>query len=1816
MPFDIATQIEKWRTRLLDLTKRNRLINFKTGRGGGLALAHPDPGDIWHHLVVGNAPLTFAWKRELLDLPEPAGDESSAPTLFDAVEPSAPIGGHDVLERCRLSPRLGPNCLLTELPDSALAARLTRLALNSQESLTERGVATLHVAFGFLRWFESPDSREEVRSPLLLVPVRLERENVEAPWQLRVEEEDILPNHSLVQLLANDFRLRLPLPEDDWPAAEDAGWRTRYFGEVQRFLRHLSRWEVLDEVALATFSFQKLAMWEDLGSNRERIAAHDLCRAIAGDTTVSLRTPSDLLADGDLDRLTHPSQTFHILDADSSQHVAIEAAKRGASLVLDGPPGTGKSQTIANIIAEFLAAGKTVLFVSEKAAALEVVQRRLQDKGLDDLCLACHSHKANKREVLAELHRSLALPVEAFHDAADELQRLYEARGRLNEYVRELHAVRLPLRKKAFEAHGELARLAHLPSRSFCPISQVLERDAAYLRNVEDLLKRLPDCRGVIENRDRHPWRGCRVLVFSQNVQDEIRHHFSRLAEALTQAEEVATALHKLGFGPSAPTWHEWLKSLEAARTVLACPLVPPEWFARDPRACAAAVVQLDELTSAYRRGVAALPEFAPGALRQADPAALGEAAEVPAGSLRLVHKVGDTLRTRYQRVVAVGKSLEEVRGTVNAVDGASKRVVELLSLSPPSLSVRALAHRTAVAKHVALMKPVRRSWWDAERRKELQAIATKCQAEARAAQETRAALAGRLSPRAFAGDSAALAAESGRFPSSLAWLLPWNRPWRWLPVKRQVSTWYVGETPKTAILMQDLAQVASYHRRTDYCAAVREQYGMDVMTSENGEPDWGETVGALESINRLLELLGQKMPAGLQEALSTIEGLDRPTLAIAAQALGEQLGSLRQQLKALAGEYDLTEVTEEEPHRVRISAPEFVAWIDTQLASIRQEAVALERAIGWLAEGLDLPAESWTDRRRALGELGKVRTQIAGLCGRIWSTAPPAGAEERDWAKLRDAAAALLVLLGKIGARLPAPVVSVLTGPTVRAELAQAMSQGDAIRGGGIDESWRFLARLFDLRGRVSTGILIEAAPLSDLFMWLAGRVEDTDRLLEWTQFCEVERETARMGASTILAEVMGGRVKPEEAHLAFRARFLRLWLDAVYERVPILRQFASDAHDRLAEQFRELDRRAVASASARVRAFQLSRPDRPRPGAIDSPPSSELGTLLREVNKKRRQLPLRKLFGAIPRHLLLLKPCLMMSPLAVSTYLESPDLQFDLVIFDEASQVRPHDAICAIYRGRQLMVAGDRKQLPPTSFFERSLENEGLSSDDGGEEGTDLEDFESVLDVCCTLSLRRCRLRWHYRSRREGLIAFANSFVYDNELVTFPSVHDMDDNLAIAFEYVSEGRWRTGAAFNIVEARRTAELVMAHAREHPEQSLGVIAFSQPQQLRILDELERLRRDHPDLEQFFREDGNEPFFVKNLENVQGDERDVIFLGIAYGPNEADARISMNFGALNRQGGERRLNVAVTRAKHRMTVISSLRAENIDLRRTSALGARLLRAYLDYAERGPMAIRAVTTIGSNAELESPFEREIYDELTKRGLILHPQVGCSGFRIDLGVVDAQAPGRYLLGVECDGATYHSSPTARDRDRLRQEVLVELGWRICRIWSTDWLRDREAQVRRVLAALEAARHARTAPKAVTAPAASRPAQRVSPQPASATGATPAVVGTTYESIDEVPESVVREFVRDALRAHGATEAGELIRHVARQLNFRRTGPRIQARIEECLKKLLAANQICHTADQRLQLVARDVIGPNDKNRGTGGSAGPQRYPQGRS
>ncbi|UOQ54236.1 DUF3320 domain-containing protein [Hymenobacter cellulosivorans] len=528
--------------------------------------------------------------------------------------------------------------------------------------------------------------------------------------------------------------------------------------------------------------------------------------------------------------------------------------------------------------------------------------------------------------------------------------------------------------------------------------------------------------------------------------------------------------------------------------------------------------------------------------------------------------------------------------------------------------------------------------------------------------------------------------------------------------------------------------------------------------------------------------------------------------------------------------------------------------------------------------------------------------------------------------------------------------------------------------------------------------------------------------------------------------------------SHLAAAVR--QTWLEFLqkqaYSQYPALRQFERASHEQTAARFREVDEGSLYHN--RVRAMMQHFSQLPNAQA-----SGQMLLLRNEFAKKTRHLPLRKLMQQAGRAIQAIKPVFMMSPLSVAGYLPPGAVEFDLVVFDEASQVKPVDALGAIARGRQLVVVGDSKQLPPTSFFD-SLTGAGEEAD----EENVTADIQSILELCKARQMPERMLRWHYRSQHESLIAPSNHLFYDDKLVIFPSPGGQGP-LGLVYHHLPSTHYERGTTrTNPLEAAAVAEAVLLHARTTPKLTLGVVAFSQAQRQAIEDALEKLRRQRPETEDFFNRHAHEPFFVKNLENVQGDERDVILISIGYGRTR-EGYLSMSFGPLNGEGGERRLNVLITRAKQRCEVFTNLSADDLDLTRTKAKGVVALKTFLNFAQCGVLSQNQAT----GRAPDSPFEEAVHRALTARGYTVRPQIGCQGFYIDLAVVDPDQPGRYVLGIECDGAMYHSARSARDRDRLRQQVLENVGWKLHRIWSTDWFRDPARETERAVQAIEEAR-----------------------------------------------------------------------------------------------------------------------------------------------
>jgi very-short-patch-repair endonuclease len=695
-----------------------------------------------------------------------------------------------------------------------------------------------------------------------------------------------------------------------------------------------------------------------------------------------------------------------------------------------------------------------------------------------------------------------------------------------------------------------------------------------------------------------------------------------------------------------------------------------------------------------------------------------------------------------------------------------------------------------------------------------------------------------------------------------------------------------------------------------------------------------------------------------------------------------------------------------------------------------------------------------------------------------------------------------------------------------------------------------------------ISTKLEKWSAALYDFDSWVSAR-EALETLSTWQM--------------EILAEgLKNGSIAPSDAKpMADLLIAEALWQCARLDN-PTLDEIDGTLRSEIVSQFRVLDRKRLELARAEVFASYVQR----RPNGE----SGEMAVVRAEIAKKRRHLPIRKLMERAGSAVQRLKPVFLMSPLSVAQFLPPGRLSFDLVVFDEASQVSPEEAFGVLARGRQMVIVGDDKQLPPTNFFRI------VSADDDEEEIIETRararDFESILTLSRAQGTAERMLHWHYRSRHPSLIAMSNHSCYGGALLLPPSPFEKDDQLGLSLVKTPRGNYdRGGSGRNQVEADLIAKAVEEHLSKCPTRSLGIACFSVAQRDAIEDALQK----HGMLgeTEAFAPKG-ERLFIKNLEAVQGDERDVIFISIGYGP-DAQGHMTMGFGPLSNDGGERRLNVLISRARERCIVFSSITFGDIPTE-VKPRGTRMLREFLHFAETGHIAAGQARA----ADFDSPFEEAVAMAIRDRYDVV-PQVGVSAFRVDLGVLDPQRPGRFILGIECDGAAYHSSRSARDRDRLRQEVLEGLGWVIYRIWSTDWFRNPERQIERLILTIEqtlAADKERLNPTlyAIKTESVNRikalDSVAISPEERSTEGSSSA--HSFYEGLSEayqecelrapgtialaeIPLHELIEMVAKVVRHEGPIHTEEVARRTREAFGLERTGRRILESIKGGLETL---------------------------------------------
>ncbi len=1656
--------MDQLRLRLLDLSGRNRLLNFKHTPGRSLQFVTGQPAAVYQRLI--DAP-----NRTMISiagLPEPARK--------DWMERNGRLSRPDPREWARqneiptsydldtLAPEDSGTRLRALLYPDDLAKNCRKVEREAVSAIEETGANMLFLVLGFLEFPDQQNSDRTFLAPLISIPVLMTKVDVggNQVFSLQYTGDDITENLSLREKLKADHGLLLPEIDEDQFDIEG------YLSELQQLIQPRPGFRVRRWVSLCILSFANMLLVRDLdpskwpeASGQNSLLDHDIVREVFEGRSVEENTDIGDPPEYDVEEGAAEKISL-VFDADSSQHCAlVDVLVHRRNLVIEGPPGTGKSQTIANLIAAGISEGKKILFVSEKLAALEVVRTRLHRVGLDPFVLELHSNKSNKKRVLEELAKRVAFRAMTPAELPRKLQQLEGHRRDLKSYNDLINSVSynsfgFTLHKVMWRA--ETHRVGLTADEKL--LTQTAISDAAQISEFE--LSRRTDCLSHLGAQY--------IAIGGFDIGSALWGFFPdrmvpgdeiRIQELFAESQEWAdrfvadvaqyAALSNVDIVGLTPEHAKTQLTALATLLDLSCNYaflhLSPRLFANDRSgmtarralsALAERLRQFHDLTPMVQTGLlreeAATPSQIEALLQLAGVCeALGATLGTPSEIQELCNKLKqqcDLLETTVPVITDFcsrkGIPHDGTRAELDQLARITALVMhaphELFHMQHPGLA-REGCHRALVA-----LATLQSEWTDLH-----------------------ATLSGHLYVDMLPSEDA--------LKTSILAL-------------RGKSAWY-------SVFQRDWRSAVATHKRM-YRAKQRLKIG--------------ERLNHLEDTYKLVQLRERwKSDPAWTNFLGTAPSAV-PSPLDDYQTLAEWNATAREVLDAFPTSIiSLHDLTREKARVLKREFEVVASAISNTVLAFEIIGNALPRAAGLHGSGT---IEKSYQLAKSL--VAALQSQLDWLKAEV-----PTGADLSACIRSCDAAVKrqnirstiesdryMVTLLGDHFCGADTDVDSALRAlafgvdidtlplpPSVRgklkvepfAETAQkfCFALECVIRGfssitqlaQSLSEFGRFELETWvgcSLQGNTST---YAAALRRKVY----AAVDATDLIIPWSRYVVRREDATGLGLNSFVALLESKRIRAEEMK-KYRKRMPTAHLQPLFafRGIPQLGRFSGLMHNQIRDEFARLDHEIIEIRGKAI-AAHCSRNAYPPTGSngtrVDD--KTEMVLLNYLMPQQRPRMPVRKIIRRAGRAVQTLKPCFMMGPQAVAQYLTPGAVKFDLVIMDEASQLKPEEAIGAIARGSQLVVVGDSKQLPPTSFFSRM----GQVGDDDDHYTT--TDAESILDLCAAHFHPPRPLRWHYRSQHHSLIAFSNEHFYRRNLIVFPSPYGQSSRLGVRATYLADAVYDNQT--NLKEAERVVAAVREHIVDRPEESLGVVTLNIKQRDLIAELLDERLRDVPGADSF-REQWTaegQPLFVKNLENVQGDERDAIVISTTFGKAPGSGVVRQNFGPISRQGGWRRLNVLFTRARRSVAVYTSLRPEDIVIDGTTPEGTKALRNYLEYARTGLL----VPPVDEGREPDSDFEVAVIGVLRARGYEVTPQLGVAGFRIDIAVKHPESPGTYLAAIECDGASYHSARSVRDRDRIRQEILESLGWRgrIWRIWSTDWFRSPRTEIEKLMSFL---------------------------------------------------------------------------------------------------------------------------------------------------
>jgi very-short-patch-repair endonuclease len=1572
--------------------------------------------------------------------------------------------------------------LQTLLYEPLLNKNLKALSKDANTAIEETGNNILFLSIGFLEYTDQSELNGTARkrqAPLFMVPVLIEKKVVSnvTHFFIKYTGEDIIENLTLKEKLVQDYEIFLPSvyrQDEDGTLLDPES----YFEEVAALLArkdndpNIRQWRVRRFATLATLSLGKLLMYKDLDpeawpDNGSALLEHELISSFFSENKkqggAGLRTETHAI-----DNMPELHHDFPMIeDADSSQMSALIDVLNGENLVIEGPPGTGKSQTITNLIAAALSQKKSVLFVAEKQAALDVVKRRLDKAGLGDFCLDLHSHKAQKKKVLDAFNKRQANH-DSFHYSVDDyklqVNRYERTRDELQIYV---ETVNKEWKNTGLTIH-EILSAATRYAKTVAPLDYddvkpdslngetftrfFLDDQLQQLEKFYDYLERVSSQLQDHGNWLSHPWAGVKnkALVYQPesavkklmaNWQDSLENLYTELS---VRAASIGVSI---GRDIQLNEFYDWLQEWSAFPSLLgkemfsSLKLIQESDLAFIEETCQ----QIEASSKTYEELAAIFHRSFLEDIHQL------KAIEDSLDSLR---SMGIPESVTFNNLAAPVEQLEMLIKLFKSLSGDRVTLNKSINTSMSELFTPNISGLKELARFVALVNLLpaehithRNDVYDEDvideairlfkdemvelgsKRKELESIFN---LEKMPDAET------------LKQYSKTLAATN--FYSFLGS--------EWRSTKKLVQQFSLVAKPDYKLMAEQLEKAAAFLEAKDAINA-NEFYSKSFEFDFDGVKT---NIERVVSIREWYKKVRDEYGVGFGRRVPLASGIFncskdvfRGIQALGKNGLVEKIADFTTGMEVLSGVFT-NETCFSDSHQLLgqdADPMQTVLWkIKESLADAQKHLLDPNLTQSQLMIAL----QKTEDLKTLLATVSEADLSTRFFERRLDLTIPANGHLPRDYESVYHT----LLFLRAIYSEVSIPALQDLV---INCSTQEKYLQLQALRDELND------VELIDQQSKDAFFELID----SDMKQWLKGKDGSFESLVlknetALSNFAWLDGWLKYLFAKERLEQGGFGNLKNyllnHEHDLAYAKDVLnfacyRTIADEVYRSVPLLSEKSGHEQSAVQNQFADIDEALKVIQRKRVAALIANTqvPEGERGARVSS--YTEGALLNHEIGKKTKHLAIRRLVERAGRAMQAQMPCFMMSPMAVAKYIPPGSLNFDLVVMDEASQVKQEYALSCFARGKNVVVVGDPKQLPPTNFFEKSTSD----GDGNSEDISVIQDSESILDAISGFTSKRM-LQWHYRSRHESLIAFSNYNFYDSRLIVFPSPWDQSEEFGVKHHYVEHGRFLSGV--NQTESHAVVNAIVRHLMSSKE-SLGVVAMNSKQRDQIEADLEAAAQTDSLLAGALARSrsSDDPLFIKNLENVQGDERDVIFISFTYGPSERGASaIPQRFGPINSENGWRRLNVLFTRAKKRKHVFTSMRSGQIVVSDTSSRGVIALKDYLVFIETGRLAGAGKPT---GKEPDSDFEVAVINALEKQGYQCEPQLGVEGYFIDLAVRDPGMPGRYLMGVECDGATYHRAKSTRDRDRVRQSVLEGLGWNIKRIWSTDWFRNPDAELK---------------------------------------------------------------------------------------------------------------------------------------------------------